>query len=191
MGQDIHLWIEYRRRGQLKWRILRQIACRWCENTGELWYDRDYGNGDVRSEPDVCTRCDGTGRSTLHEDMSDGRPYLTGGCAYVGRNYELFGALAPSGRRLGDPPLIGERGVPEDATPEFKRLVEQWGGDAHTHSWLDFNDVCAVLVYEVEMFLSASGDHTHEFRTQVVGLMAKISAKQGPENVRVVFFFDN
>lgn len=197
MGQDIHMWMEYRRPGQ-PWRMLRQSRCLMCGGAGELWMDQDHGEGRVTQETEDCWRCEGSGLCRLREEGEEGvdesSPYLYGGEVYSGRNYELFGALAPSGRvdERVFPPLVRDRGVPKDATPEFQRLVDEMRGDGHTHSWLDFNDVCAILVKETGLDRPVHHiDHMAVFRETTVVLMARIAAKRGPENVRLVFFFDN
>lgn len=68
------------------------------------------------------------------------------------RNYGLFAILAGvrngsgfAGTDLGDPtiPITEPRGVPDDASADYRREVEQWGGDGHSHSWLSLADVYA------------------------------------------------
>lgn len=67
----------------------------------------------------------------------DGRPL------YSGRSYNLFAILADvrngrgfAGIKTGDGfnPISEPRGVPDDASPEYKEIVEQWDGDGHSHS---------------------------------------------------------
>lgn len=62
---------------------------------------------------------------------------------YSGRNYNLFAMLADvrngrgfAGIKTGEGfvPIAEPRGVPDDASPEFKEIVEQWGCDGHSHS---------------------------------------------------------
>jgi hypothetical protein len=71
---------------------------------------------------------------------------------YSDRNYDLFAILADvrngrgfAGVRTGEGfvPMASPRGVPEDASPEYRRVVEQWSGDGHSHSWHTVEDVMA------------------------------------------------
>lgn len=63
---------------------------------------------------------------------------------YSGRNYSLFSMLADvrngygfAGVDTGDgyTPISPPRGVPDDASPEYKTSVEDYGADGHSHSW--------------------------------------------------------
>jgi hypothetical protein len=62
-----------------------------------------------------------------------------------GRNYGLFAILAgvrngcgTAGAKIGEPttPISEPRGIPEDASPAYREIAEQWGSDGHSHSWL-------------------------------------------------------
>ncbi len=62
---------------------------------------------------------------------------------YCGRNYNLFAILADvrngrgfAGIKTGDGfnPISDPRGVPDDASHEYKAIVDQWDGDGHSHS---------------------------------------------------------
>lgn len=196
MGCDIHMWLEYRR-GDGPWRMIKRVECKSCEGAGSM-PGRVKGPDDNYEEvEDKCWRCDGKGVDVLDEEKDSYKnaegvevdySRLTGGCCYVGRNYGLFGALA--GVRTGEEPLIEPRGIPGDASPEFFKLTEQWDGDAHSTGWLDLDDITAILVAHVP----TDHDEYHDlsgFIEQTLPLMQRIAAKQGPKNVRVVFFFDN
>jgi hypothetical protein len=63
--------------------------------------------------------------------------------SYSGRNYNLFAMLADvrNGRGFagvktgnGFAPIAEPRGVPDDASVEYKSQVAQWEGDGHSHS---------------------------------------------------------
>lgn len=56
---------------------------------------------------------------------------------YHGRNYALFTILAGV-RDYGEGivPIDQPRGIPDDASPGYRREVEAYGGDGHSHSWL-------------------------------------------------------
>lgn len=61
---------------------------------------------------------------------------------YTDRDYELFGILAGVRRPQSAQPVAHE-GVPEDACPEYKALVERWECDGHTHSYMTLADIFA------------------------------------------------
>jgi len=56
-----------------------------------------------------------------------------------GRNYMWFGIIA--GVRGG--PDIGttSRGVPDDASGAYRDMVDEWGVDLHSHTWLTSSEV--------------------------------------------------
>lgn len=63
---------------------------------------------------------------------------------YLGRHYRFFAFLANvrngsgfAGCDTGDAvkPIAKPRGVPEDASQEYKDAVDELGGDGHSHSW--------------------------------------------------------
>lgn len=62
---------------------------------------------------------------------------------YTGRNYNLFAILADvrngrgfAGIKTGEGfnPIADPRGVPDDASENYKATVEHWGCDGHSHS---------------------------------------------------------
>lgn len=64
---------------------------------------------------------------------------------YNGRNYNVFAILAnvrngrgTAGCKTGEgfEPLTKKRGVPDDASPEFREMSEAWGVDGHSHTWV-------------------------------------------------------
>lgn len=82
---------------------------------------------------------------------------------YGGRNYDLFAILADvrngrgfAGTKTGEGfiPMAAPRGVPADASPEYQRMVEQWFGDGHSHS---FFTVADIQVYDWTQTTTKSG----------------------------------
>jgi len=68
------------------------------------------------------------------------------------RNYDLFAILADvrngrgfAGVKTGEGfnPIFEPRGVPEDASPEYRAWAEQWDGDGHSHSWVTVAEMMA------------------------------------------------
>lgn len=71
---------------------------------------------------------------------------------YDGRNYGLFAILADvrngvgfAGVKTGSgyEPIDSPRGVPEDASNEYRELVEKWGFDGHSHSYFILEELLA------------------------------------------------
>jgi hypothetical protein len=61
---------------------------------------------------------------------------------YTGRNYQLFGVLA--GVRQCSDQKFERKGFPEDASPIVRGIYEQWGGDAHTPSYLTLKELKSI-----------------------------------------------
>lgn len=91
------------------------------------------------------------------------------------RNYKRFAALA--GVR-GDGPA--PRGLPPDASDTARLLSEQWGRDAHSHSWL-------LLAEAIEIWQATSGEPAREFPGSY---FFEVEASN-PEDYRLLFWFDN
>ena len=71
---------------------------------------------------------------------------------FGGRNYRLFAFLADvrngsgfAGIDTGDrvEPIDAPRGVPEDASTEWKEYVEEWGANLHSTSWFTLAELKA------------------------------------------------
>lgn len=69
---------------------------------------------------------------------------------YKGRNYNLFSILADvrngfgfAGVKTGEKfsPIAPPRGVPEDSCIEIKKVVDQWEGDGHSHSYFNLKEL--------------------------------------------------
>jgi hypothetical protein len=73
----------------------------------------------------------------------DGDPYLPlPDELYSERNYLLFGFLA--GVRFEEVQHFAVKGFPTDASPEITKIFEKWGPDAHTPSYLTFEELNSV-----------------------------------------------
>jgi hypothetical protein len=68
------------------------------------------------------------------------------------RNYRLFACLAGvrngrgfAGVTTGNAvePIAEPRGVPDDASPEWLGVVDHWGADLHSMSWLTIEEIAA------------------------------------------------
>jgi hypothetical protein len=161
VGCDIHLYVEVRKNG--KWEQAGQMV------KNEYYSEGDQDASDPESKPMVRERF------------------------WRGRNYSLFGVLA--GVRTSFPPIAKPRGIPRDASKEVKMISKRWDGDGHTHSWLDL----------AELFDFAYGkgygmkdknrfeDIDRYFAEVTMPKLINLAAEPGlkPEDVRIVFFFDN
>lgn len=187
MGCDIHMWMETRRDGV--WSIVKTVPCGRCYGTGL------QGN-------QTCWSCKGDTVDILEQVKenygSDAEPdhhdVWRGGRIYHNRNYALFGVLAGVRSRCYGDPLYPPRGIPSDASPEYRDMAE--GLDWHSHHWLSYLEL--VEVCTVQQCLDLDDSHApgwmplKEFVTYVViGLLEPIAKELGDDNVRVVFYFDN
>jgi hypothetical protein len=69
---------------------------------------------------------------------------------YDGRSYDLFAILADvrngsgfAGVKTGEGfnPIAAPRGMPEDASAEYKAIADQWDGDGHSHSYFTLREL--------------------------------------------------
>ena len=76
--------------------------------------------------------------------------WVTANSLYDGRNYNLFAILANvrngrgfAGVKTGEgfEPISFPRGVPPDASAEYKSLSDQMDGDGHSHSYLTLREL--------------------------------------------------
>jgi hypothetical protein len=104
---------------------------------------------------------------------------------FLWRNYNLFGRLA--GVRRHDVPTVlpENRGVPNDASPEYLKIVKGYGYDGHSNNWLTLNELTDYAWppdYEVAYFVRDFVEPLQRFADER-GLSG--------DSVRAVFFFDN
>ena len=103
---------------------------------------------------------------------------------YDQRDYALFAILADVRNGLDEfTPIAEPRGVPDDASPEYRAEVAVWSGDGHSHSWLTLKELQAYDWHKT----TCTGE-SGEFVEQVIPMLAELGA---PDDVRIVFFFDN
>lgn len=76
---------------------------------------------------------------------------------YINRNYILFGALAGIRSDFVVPPIL-PRGFPEDASNALKKEYYKWKGEAHTPSYLSFEELNFIknIKIDKELYLSLS-----------------------------------
>lgn len=104
---------------------------------------------------------------------------------YSGRNYNLFCALAGvrSFHFEGDPSIVSEpKGLPEDCCDEIKKESAAYGSDGHSHSW---NTLAELEAFDWKEY----GATCDQFREKVFPKLKE--ASENPDDVRIVYFFDN
>lgn len=143
--------------------------------------------------------------------------WVNAGNPDIDRNYSIFSVLA-NVRNYNNMPFISKpKGKPEDCCGEFSAWLEDWNGDAHSVSWLTLKELKEFNInqsyYDKRLILSkkdgkinavcqdTNGTHLGEVgETTIFGvfgsnswneLILKMEAIGEPENVRLVFFFDN
>lgn len=127
-------------------------------------------------------------RNKYYSDGSDYEPEfeLTRENAfYSGRNYNLFSALA--GVRsycfIGEPPCISKpKGLPEDCSIEVMRECNRWSSDAHSKSYLTLKEI-------KDFDWNEYGKTCDEFIEKTIPKLESFNTD--PEDIRIVFWFDN
>lgn len=158
MGCDIHLYVE-RQRADGVWEF--------CPSPGSLLARGHlvelYGGGtEAQQAVDAVISL-----QTLEESDD----------FYDGRDYSLFGILADV-RTREHPPLAQPRGVPDDASPEYLKRVDDYGSDGHSHSWFLLSEL-----------LAHKWSHDHRYFVNTTLTFMKRGGD--PTKIRAVFFFDN
>jgi hypothetical protein len=110
---------------------------------------------------------------------------------YDGRSYSLFTILADVRNYNGVmKPISKPRGIPEDASEEYKKLCESWVVDGHSHSYLTLQEM-------EEYFDKYRNVVNHSFISLVDRLRNRLKEhypydySDHTEDIRIVFFFDN
>jgi hypothetical protein len=103
------------------------------------------------------------------------------------RNYARFSALADvrSYDRVGPKP----RGVPDDASETTKHLINKWGVDGHSHSWLSLKEATKIWV-ETEND-DMINHHQKYAEYHFFGVEALTEDPKEFDKYRIVFWFDN
>ena len=174
MGCDIHSFAEVRKDG-----IWEKV-----ENVFPLDdFDKKYYNKDFGSEP------------------------------FSHRSYGLFAWLADVRNYSDITPICEPKDIPDDVSPLIAEEYESWEWDAHSASWLSVKEMLdvdyAVEIWDRRVVREVSpnhfsggclaeegeGDHTtlNEFLegTEYFETLDILKTLGDPEDVRVIFWFDN
>jgi len=158
MGCDIHIWAETKIDG--KWLLSTKAA----------------GFNNRRHEFNHCAQ----------DEEEKWRNMIVDASPYAGRNYYLFAMLANVRNYHNEVVPISEpRGVPDDASDIYLKIVKFWDGDGHSHSYLTLKELHdAVNEREAEFASQTYFIKTYEY-------LLKLASDPNVEDVRLVFFFDN
>lgn len=132
MGCDIHMYAEVRRKYnnpkfEPEWRLVGRVFKDSYYSKDQLSYLSVYENGDDY---------DSNSRYTEHP--------------YQNRNYDLFAILANvrngvgfAGVDTGDgfKCIAHPKGIPDDASKDYKQLVKNYGEGGHSHSYLTLEEI--------------------------------------------------
>lgn len=106
-----------------------------------------------------------------------------------GRDYCLFGVLAGVRREAGPEGPLATPGIPDDASEEYRNIVDWWSIDGHSHSHATLSTLLAHDWTTVtDDWPWANKDWT-DLLADLAG-QAK-TAELTTDDVRLVFFFDN
>lgn len=105
----------------------------------------------------------------------------------LSRDDTLFGLLS-EGVRIECEFAFPQRGVPEDVSYEVGELYKFEDADAHSANWLTFNE----LQEKAAQLLFTPGERAAYCLQQLQALLAELrTVEEAPENIRIVFWFDN
>ena len=109
---------------------------------------------------------------------------------YIGRNYNLFGALGNVRNYDTEKAVAWERGLPDDVSDDICSLSDDWGVDSHSHNHLYLDELIDSKYYKMtEEELDESGLGTGFFNKTIDNILNFVDAD--PEDIRIVFWFDN
>jgi len=109
------------------------------------------------------------------------------------RNYRLFATLAGVRNSFGIDPISNPRGIPEDVTDYVKGEFDTWEGDGHNHSYLTAKEL---LEFDYDKrFELEDGKYSYrdliDSYSDYFKFLKDLKYFDKPEDVRLVFWFDN
>lgn len=108
------------------------------------------------------------------------------------RNYLLFAILANVRNRYNVQPISAPKGLPDDVSPEVKNQSDEENGDAHTRSWLTLKEL---IEYDWQQTMEDDNEVISPYEELVIPFVSafipRLSKIDEPENIRMVFWFDN
>ena len=107
---------------------------------------------------------------------------------YMGRNYNLFGVLGNVRNYDNLDPIFSDRYIPNDTSKEICDMVDSWDIDGHSHNYLYLDEIIDSVYYNMsDDELNEIGVGTRFFRGAVDSLLEL----GNPEDIRIIFWFDN
>lgn len=141
--------------------------------------------------------------NVLHDDgLTGGKLTNDYACYQVeSRNYEFFGALTGGAvRGSADEDFdLSLRGFPEDASPIAQAMIDEWGMDAHSSSWLYADEFVPLYMKyvmssdEVAKYVADRIEHNNTPWENILERHFNVGVPEGadPSMYRFVFWFDN
>jgi len=135
MGCDIHMFAEVkikRRDNKAEWMTVGKVFKDQYYKKNQPTYMSTYGD-------------EGSDKAYEWNNKLSIHPYDS-------RNYDVFAILADvrngrgfAGSDTGDGfnPIAEPKGVPEDASEYYKKVVDEWNGDGHSHSYFSMEELDA------------------------------------------------
>lgn len=105
------------------------------------------------------------------------------------RSYSMFGFLAGV-RSHWCNPIVEPRGFPDDTTDEVREDYEYWGSDAHTPSFLTAKELLE-FNYDKPVFKGSEETYRDNLSGMFFIHLEDLAKLGNPEDVRIVFWFDN
>ena len=106
------------------------------------------------------------------------------GSPFYWRNYEFFAFLAGV-RGFGGT----AKGIPKDISNTTKDLIDEWGKDAHSHSWDNCRQLLLRIIKEKKRNPEFMEWLTHDLKKLELVLYNKHLGQN--KNYRVVYWFDS
>jgi hypothetical protein len=108
---------------------------------------------------------------------------------WEGRNYPLFAILADV-RNAGFSPIAYPRGMAPDASSDHRARVDRYDIDGHSHSW---HTLRQLLDFNWNQAGPSEQSYGEWAGGSFIGLMLRMWrwSEGRPDDVRIVFFFDN
>ncbi len=126
-------------------------------------------------------------QSSVIEQEDEYYTYSTLSIDEVGlnRNYWLFGLLAEV--RSVFPYSFQAKGLPDNISPEVKKMADSWNRDGHSHSYLT---VLELQNKATELLLENPNPQISDQITMIKEIISQFIYKD-KESQRIVFWFDN
>ena len=106
------------------------------------------------------------------------------------RSYSMYGFLAGVRNYSCCDPIAEPRGIPDDTTDEVREDYEGWGSDAHTPSFLTAKELLE-FNYDKPVFKGSEETYRDNLSGMFFIHLEDLAKLGNPEDVRIVFWFDN